>query len=83
MDIPRGINAPGIEKRKLLELRYPNIEEAKVKLVNSFKEFHSYFASNLESKHMHPAFGLLDYREWSAFHDKHFKHHFGQFGVDW
>lgn len=82
MDLPRGIKAPGIGDQ-LLKLKYGSIEESKDQLLKALKNYHSYYAENKQAKHYHPAFGKLSYEEWSAFHQKHFKHHFGQFGITW
>jgi len=81
VDIPRGIRAPGLEEGQLLELRHSSLEESKSKLFEAIGQFHSYFELNKDLKHQHPVFGKLDYQEWWLFHQKHFKHHFGQFGV--
>lgn len=82
MELPRGIKAPGVGDQ-LLALRYGSLEESKTQLIEALKAFHTYYANNGEIKHYHPAFGKLNYEEWQAFHHKHFKHHFGQFGVIW
>jgi len=82
MDLPKGIQAPGIGE-KLLDLKYASLEEAKEQLIKSLDKYHSYFSENKDIKHYHPAFGPLNYEEWTAFHHKHFKHHFGQFGISW
>jgi len=82
MELPRGIRAPGIGDQ-LMDLRLPSIEEAKVGLEKALKDFHLYYSSNRDITHYHPAFGKLNYEEWLAFHEKHFKHHFGQFGIMW
>jgi len=82
MNLPRGIKAPGIGDQ-LLDLRYGSLEEAKDQLQIALENYHNYFVENTGTKHYHPAFGRLNYDEWSAFHEKHFKHHFGQFGINW
>jgi len=82
MDLPRGIKAPGVGEQ-LLDLRYGTLEEAKKGLEKALEDFHLYYAQNKALRHYHPAFGQLDYEEWQAFHQKHFKHHFGQFGISW
>lgn len=82
MDLPRGLKAPGIGDQ-LLDLKYASLEEAKAQLLKTLKNYHAYYAENIGIKHYHPAFGHLHYEEWTAFHEKHFKHHFGQFGISW
>lgn len=82
MDLPRGIQAPGIGDT-LLDLKYGSLDEAKAQLLVALEKYHTYYVENIGIKHYHPAFGHLDYTEWTAFHEKHYKHHFGQFGISW
>jgi len=82
MDLPRGIKAPGVGDN-LLDLRYGSLEDAKKGLEKALEDFHLHYSSDKALRHYHPAFGRLDYKEWLAFHYKHFKHHFWQFGISW
>jgi hypothetical protein len=82
MELPRGVKAPGLGDQ-LMELRFGSLDEAKVGLAKALEDFDLYYASNKDLKHYHPAFGKLNYEEWLAFHQKHFKHHLGQFGISW
>jgi hypothetical protein len=77
---PRGVRAPGLGDQ-LLDLRFPNLESAKLELLKSLDDYSSYFDENPESKTMHPRFGKLNHEEWERFHKKHFEHHFEQFGI--
>lgn len=43
--------------------------------------FYEYFTKNPEAKPINATFGPLNYKEWIAFHNKHFTHHFTQFGL--
>ncbi len=61
--------------------RFESLDAAKAVL---FKELHNYTAYHAENKEailMHPTLGLLDQREWTIFHNKHFTHHFKQFNL--
>jgi hypothetical protein len=80
ISFPRGIRAPGIGDQ-LLALRFSDLDNAKLELQKSLNEYNAYFKSNPEAKTIHPRFGNLTYQEWELFHDKHFDHHFGQFGI--
>lgn len=80
LDFPKGIRAPG-SKGELPDLKLKNLQVAKEKLLASIEEFNSYFENNPEAKTVHPRFGELNHREWLLFHEKHFAHHLGQFGI--
>jgi oxepin-CoA hydrolase/3-oxo-5,6-dehydrosuberyl-CoA semialdehyde dehydrogenase len=43
--------------------------------------FYEYFTKNPEAKPINATFGPLNYEEWITFHNKHFTHHFTQFGL--
>lgn len=80
LDFPRGIKAPG-STGELLELKMKDLEMAIEKLLSSVEEFNSYFENKPEAKIIHPRFGKLNHSEWQRFHQKHFAHHLGQFGI--
>lgn len=77
---PKGVRAPGLGDQ-LLDLRFPNLETAKEELLKSLDDYASFFEENSTSKTMHPRFGRLNFEEWELFHEKHFNHHFEQFGI--
>jgi hypothetical protein len=80
ISFPRGIRAPGIGD-KLLDLRFSDLDTAKLELLKSIDDYAAYFISIPEDKTVHPRFGKLTHQEWELFHKKHFEHHFGQFGI--
>ncbi|MFN3999465.1 DUF1569 domain-containing protein [Algoriphagus sp.] len=80
ISFPRGIRAPGIGDQ-LLDLRFSDLDTAKLELLKSLDDYSTYFTSNPEAKTVHPRFGKLTHQEWELFHQKHFEHHFGQFGI--
>lgn len=80
LDFPKGIRAPG-STGELPDLKMKDLAIAKEKLVASIEEFNSYFQNNPEAKTVHPRFGNLNHSEWLRFHQKHFAHHLGQFGI--
>ena len=52
------------------------------KLKAGFKQFRKYyFEENPDATFINLTFGELDKTEWDVFHEKHFKHHFNQFGL--
>jgi hypothetical protein len=76
--MPHGVGAnPDAE---LPVLRNQNLEKAIEELQEAVQEFEEHHLDTMK-EYAHPAFGELNKREWDVFHDKHFKHHFGQFGL--
>lgn len=80
MEFPKGILAPN-SKGELSDLRFPDLDTAKEKLIQSIQEYEEVFKNNPDFKSIHPRFGFLTHEEWEKFHHKHFTHHFGQFGI--
>ena len=80
MEFPKGIKAPN-DTGDLPELRHPNLDTAKEKLVQSLEEFEEKYKQEPDFKAIHPRFGYLNHQEWLRFHAKHFKHHLSQFGI--
>ena len=66
----------------LLPLTYKNLDEAKSILKSETQDFYDYFAENPEAIFTNPTFGDLNKAEWDVFHEKHFRHHFAQFGIN-
>lgn len=62
-------------------LQYTNINLAKEALLQEVERFIVYADAEPQLLHTHPIFGLLNKTEWFLFHDKHFSHHFTQFGL--
>jgi oxepin-CoA hydrolase/3-oxo-5,6-dehydrosuberyl-CoA semialdehyde dehydrogenase len=77
---PQGIKAPGIPDT-LMELRFPDLESAKVALLASWDSYQEVFFQAPSKTTIHPRFGPLNHGDWEKFHAKHMNHHFGQFGV--
>lgn len=74
--------SPGI-KMPLLngmpqELQYRDLGEACTALIQATVQFNHAAES---PDYVHPALGLMSRAEWQVFHDKHFTHHFKQFGL--
>lgn len=81
LEFPKGYKAPMLGE-ELLDLKFPSFETAKTKLLTEIDDFKDYFEQNKEKKIMSPVFGELNQEEWIRFHNKHFTHHFKQFGVE-
>lgn len=80
MEFPKGVRAPNSDG-ELPDLRFPDLDTAKEKLIQSIQEYEEVFEKNPDFKSIHPRFGFLTHEEWEKFHQKHFTHHFGQFGI--
>ena len=65
----------------LLPLECNNFEDAVKKLSKEIDDYYNYFESNPDAVLLNPTFGELNKAEWEVFHNKHFKHHFEQFGI--
>jgi hydroxymethylglutaryl-CoA reductase len=78
--LKRNTKAP-ILPEKPLPLRFGSMAEAKEKLLQTLNAFFSYYEQHPDAKHMHPAFGLLNFEEWAYFHAIHAQYHLDQFGL--
>lgn len=62
-----------------LPVKLPSMEAALERLKNSVQDFIDHFSNNPESKTLHPAFGWLNFDDWTILHYKHVNHHLKQF----
>jgi len=65
----------------LLPLEYENLEGAKLVLKKEVEDYYKYFEEHPDASLVNPTFGELNKNEWDVFHEKHFTHHLGQFGI--
>ncbi|MEM6343349.1 MAG: DUF1569 domain-containing protein [Bacteroidota bacterium] len=78
----KNTNGIGLEKGKLMPLRFANLDQAKEKLLAEIPKFYDFMASLEEgATFLHPAFGDLKPEDWEQFHFKHMFHHSVQFGL--
>jgi hypothetical protein len=80
MPFPKNVKMFGV-LTGLIALKFQDLEVAKEALYNEIQDFITYFEGNDGLKPMHPVFGELTKAEWVLFHEKHFNHHFLQFGL--
>lgn len=80
LEFPEGVKYPK-DTGKLMELRFPDLETAKQKLNEALAEYQQVSTETPDFKTVHPRFSTLTKEEWDTFHQKHFKHHFSQFGI--
>jgi oxepin-CoA hydrolase/3-oxo-5,6-dehydrosuberyl-CoA semialdehyde dehydrogenase len=62
-------------------LRFVSLEEAKAKPKATIDRFKAHYDAHPGFEAWHPAFGDLDRGRWEQFLYKHYRHHFGQFGL--
>lgn len=77
---PQGFISPLIGD-DLPDLRNENLENAKNELVKEIENYMIFWSENPNAKFYNPTFGILNFKEWELFHNKHFRHHFNQFGL--
>jgi hypothetical protein len=62
-------------------LQYPDLDAAKQQLNKELDDFDAYFLEHPDALFVQPRLGKLNYQEWIILHNKHFTHHFKQFGL--
>lgn len=79
--MPRGHQHPLMKKGENEILRNPDLESAKAQLRQAMDEYETYFKENPEARTNNAVFGMMDKFEWDLLANKHFAHHFAQFGI--
>ncbi len=77
---PMGMQAPLLDG-SLDVLEFSNIRDARNALIGQLEQFDKWYVEHPGSTSMHPFLGALTHDEWVVFHNKHFTHHFAQFGL--
>lgn len=80
-EISKGFKSPLLPEDSLLNLEYIDLNTAIDELFTALDQFDTHLKNNETLKPVHPTFGALNYDEWVIFHNKHFTHHFKQFGL--
>lgn len=75
-EMSEGIKLPAVNGMPE-SLQFPDLDTAKQQLWEAV----SGYTTNTFPDTMHPVLGLLNQEEWIIFHNKHFTHHFKQFGL--
>lgn len=58
-----------------------DLNEAITQLTTELDAFEAYFRAHPDASFMNPVLGELTHAEWVRFHERHFTHHFAQFGI--
>ena len=67
--------------KEIIELRHDELELALDEFADEWMNFTEYYENNPSASVIHPYYGDLDFNLWLKMHDKHFMHHFKQFGL--
>ena len=67
--------------KELIELRNDELELAVDEFTDEWLNFIELYENNPDASVVHPYYGALDFNLWLKMHDKHFMHHFKQFGL--
>lgn len=77
--MPREHMFPLAEESKINELKHKDLEEAKLKMLESRQEYLDFFKVNPDAVLKNAVFGEMNRYEWYLLDRKHLNHHFEQF----
>lgn len=80
-ELPMGLKTPLLPADGPISFEFSSLDEAKKALNKELDDFETYHANNPDAVFVQPRLGKLNYKEWIIFHNKHFTHHFKQFGL--
>jgi hypothetical protein len=76
-----GLKTPLLPAEGPIPFEFSSLAEAKENLNKELDAFETYHANHPDALFVQPRLGKLNYKEWIIFHNKHFTHHFKQFGL--
>ena len=79
--MPRNFQLELFRKGETEDLRFQSLAEAKAAFLSSLQAVEEAFKNNPDFKAYSPTFGELNRYEWKLNCQKHFQHHFEQFGL--
>ncbi|HAS45706.1 MAG TPA: phenylacetic acid degradation bifunctional protein PaaZ [Microscillaceae bacterium] len=79
--MPKNHQLEILKKGTTEDLRFGSLTEAKEALVKGLAEVEMAFKNKAEFRAFNPTFGHLNRYEWQLYCQKHFQHHFEQFGL--
>lgn len=80
-ELPMGLKTPLLPAEGPIPFEFSSLAEAKENLNKELDAFETYHANHPDALFVQPRLGKLNYKEWIIFHNKHFTHHFKQFGL--
>ena len=81
VEMSMGLRSPLLPAEGPVPFEFSDLEEAKVNLNKELDDFEAYHKSHPDALFIQPRLGRLNHKEWIVFHNKHFTHHFKQFGL--
>lgn len=78
---PRNSHFPTMKKDELEDLKHPDLEIAKEKMLEARENYLNFFKENPEAKLKNMVFGMLNRYDSYLLERKHLNHHFEQFGL--
>lgn len=81
IDMPPGFKSPVLPAEGLPALQQAGLTDAIENLRVELNDFDDYFLNHPADQPVNPTMGELNYSEWVKFHNRHFTHHFKQFGL--
>jgi oxepin-CoA hydrolase/3-oxo-5,6-dehydrosuberyl-CoA semialdehyde dehydrogenase len=79
--MPKNFEHPLLKKGEVEDLVHSSFEDAKKAFWEAYDKAENFYKENPEGKLLNPMFGMLDKYEWKLMNNKHFTHHFQQFGL--
>ena len=80
--MPKNFSISFLKKGETEDLRFESLEAAKTALMKGLEEVELSFKNNPSFTAFNPTFGRnLNRYEWRLYCQKHFQHHFEQFGL--
>ena len=81
VEMSMGLRSPLLPAAGPVPFEFSDLEEAKMNLNKELDDFETYHKSHPNVLFIQPRLGRLNHKEWIVFHNKHFIHHFKQFGL--
>lgn len=81
VEMPMGLKSPLLPAEGPVPIEFSSLDEAKKHLNKELDDFEIYHINHPDALFVQPRLGKLNYKEWIIFHNKHFTHHFKQFGL--
>lgn len=80
-EMSMGLKSPLLPAEGPAPFEFSSLDEAKQNLNKELDDFETYHAHHPDAFFVQPRLGKLNHKEWIIFHNKHFTHHFKQFGL--
>lgn len=79
--MPQMFKHPLMDQEKVEPLQHADLATAKVKLLEAYEQYETFFKAHPDTRTTNAVFGMMDKFEWDLLNTKHIDHHFRQFGL--